>query len=583
MDNSSQHSLRQTIHLSLSSPSRTAIDTSLTSHYSFVLGDLNFRTDLTLLPHDEHDDNGDDAKTKIVTQDEETHKQAVQTMVQNKDWDTLNQADELRHVLRQKACLVGYQTLPCNFPPTFKLERQVGYKYVDKRRPSYTDRVLFKSGHQLEHGVVPLIYEPIDTFATSDHKPIRAAFALDLNPPFRVRPRTVRTQSIRNLQQLSHNDEANNDSSNVPSRTFQQWLQYMLSCRCLCAARKFRIDGQRNAAAPDPNVVDLGHGQGLGLSKGDELQLFVSKINVVLSKSETTNNATAAVTSALGGVGPLSSAPPNPYLLLMTQPEEAIRQSTWKRSRRFQRFIRYLMGKPLPDKGRTRNGWPCSTTQTATYTASWMEEEIHCHVSTHTANGASIDLSGSLLFLTVMDQGATEDSILGSFAFNLATLLKQSTENKNVMFSHRNIRQSVFSSGIMMHPPPDSDPMEPRQARKGTGRMSVFSTMFGGKSGNSTRDFFATPPDQQGQPHDTSEEHYEDDPFTTVEINEPLWKGGIEVGRISCNIEAWWVDETTANAARFADTRQPDSRSGRIGGRHSDAAFRRTIVRASPR
>lgn len=65
--------------------------------------------------------------------------------------------------------------------PTFKLEREEGYKYKAQRTPSYTDRILWRTGDKLEKKIKALAYEPIDNYATSDHKPIRGAFEIELN------------------------------------------------------------------------------------------------------------------------------------------------------------------------------------------------------------------------------------------------------------------------------------------------------------------------------------------------------------------------------------------------------------------
>jgi len=158
-------------------------DCTLTAHYSFVMGDLNFRTELP-----NHAD-----------LEEEEHKQIVRDMTARKDWKALNEIDELARALRNKECLVGFQTPLCNFPPTFKVERQPGYAYIDKRRPSYTDRILWKTGHGLSDNVKPMVYEPIDDFASSDHKPIRAAFKVMLNRPLKMRPMLARRRSVINL------------------------------------------------------------------------------------------------------------------------------------------------------------------------------------------------------------------------------------------------------------------------------------------------------------------------------------------------------------------------------------------------
>ena len=110
-------------------------------------------------------------------------------VVEAQDWETLNKADELHKALEEQSCLAGFQTLPCNFPPTFKVERGPGYVYKKNRTPSYTDRILWKSGNLLSSSINPLSYEPINDFITSDHKPIRGAFDIQLNESLSL-PRT---------------------------------------------------------------------------------------------------------------------------------------------------------------------------------------------------------------------------------------------------------------------------------------------------------------------------------------------------------------------------------------------------------
>ena len=46
---------------------------------------------------------------------------------------------------------------------------------------SYTDRILFASAEHMRDKLKPLDYEPCPGFASSDHKPIRGAFAIELN------------------------------------------------------------------------------------------------------------------------------------------------------------------------------------------------------------------------------------------------------------------------------------------------------------------------------------------------------------------------------------------------------------------
>jgi hypothetical protein len=154
-----------------SSVSSLRCDASISSHFMFVTGDLNFRT---RLPNTEP---GSPEHVKL------THQLAY-----DNNYATLGKYDELSHALQRKDCLVGFQTPVCNFPPTFKVERQEGYKYKDNRSPSYTDRILYLGADQLGEKINVLGYEPIDSFSTSDHKPIRGAFEVELNQKLKWRP-----------------------------------------------------------------------------------------------------------------------------------------------------------------------------------------------------------------------------------------------------------------------------------------------------------------------------------------------------------------------------------------------------------
>jgi len=146
-------------------------DASMTSHFMFVMGDLNFRT---RLPDYE------------IGSDE--HIEEAHYLTEKKDWKTLNENDELSLALTNKKCLVGFSTPRCDFPPTFKVERRDGYSYIPKRSPSYTDRIVYKANHRLSEMINLQAYEPIDHFTTSDHKPIRGAFEIELNSTLRWRP-----------------------------------------------------------------------------------------------------------------------------------------------------------------------------------------------------------------------------------------------------------------------------------------------------------------------------------------------------------------------------------------------------------
>jgi hypothetical protein len=146
-------------------------DASLASHFMIAMGDLNFRTKLP----------GYEAGSP-------QHVMAAHKLVENKDWVTLNTHDELSQALRRKDCFAGFSTPPCYFPPTFKVQRQAGYEYNEIRSPSYTDRILYRATHRLSKNIKPMVYEPVDDFTSSDHKPIRGAFEIELNPKLKWRP-----------------------------------------------------------------------------------------------------------------------------------------------------------------------------------------------------------------------------------------------------------------------------------------------------------------------------------------------------------------------------------------------------------
>lgn len=155
-------------------PSRGFYDATVLSHHSFVCGDLNFRVSL---PGGTPGGVG----TLWEGKSKDEHRRKVRQMVEDERWDALNVADELHHALRVGDCLTGFKTPECRFNPTFKVERKEGFHYKSNRTPSYTDRILWKSVYGLENHVRPLAYGPIASFSSSDHKPMRGAFAVKLN------------------------------------------------------------------------------------------------------------------------------------------------------------------------------------------------------------------------------------------------------------------------------------------------------------------------------------------------------------------------------------------------------------------
>jgi len=187
-------------------------DVSMTSHFTFAMGDLNFRT---RLPHYE------------IGSDE--HLKAAHILAEKEDWETLNEHDELLLALQNKDCLVGFLTPRCDFPPTFKVERKDGYSYISKRSPSYTDRILYKANHNMSEMITLQSYGPIDHFTTSDHKPIRGAYEIQLNKRLKSRPLLTNGSSsfIRDIKTVGIRKSIVDFSAKVKAR--QEHLHFSFS------------------------------------------------------------------------------------------------------------------------------------------------------------------------------------------------------------------------------------------------------------------------------------------------------------------------------------------------------------------
>ena len=126
-------------------PNLSFLDATVISHHMFVCGDLNYRTRLGdgklkkkskskrgLKAGGTADkDPGDGCDTNG------SHFEQAKALVEAEDWKTLNDGDELKMALDKKHCLCEFNTLPCYFPPTFKVARCEGYQYNEKRTPRY--------------------------------------------------------------------------------------------------------------------------------------------------------------------------------------------------------------------------------------------------------------------------------------------------------------------------------------------------------------------------------------------------------------------------------------------------------------
>jgi len=217
-------------------------DASQSSHFTFAMGDLNYRT-----------------KLADVAVGSDRHIQFSHALVERRDWRTLNQYDELRKSLNKQSCLAGFQTAYCNFPPTFKVGRQPGCSYNPKRSPSYTDRVLFKAADKLDSATKLLLYEPVVGFNTSDHKPIRSGFSIRLN-------KEVRWKSTAELLLADDEDmfmSVNNFGAIVPETTKgtidgdrETMHLFITNIECLIDPESYdHLRKQEKADLPNPKLL----------------------------------------------------------------------------------------------------------------------------------------------------------------------------------------------------------------------------------------------------------------------------------------------------------------------------------------
>jgi len=150
-------------------PNHQMHDATIISHHMFVCGDLNYRIKFgeeaakkkklrftsNLLTGSSYTSRKDkaspspksspppvvdeptdvDERKSAANPANGTHYALATLLVEAEDWKTLNDGDELAMALKKKECLAGFKTLPCNFPPTFKVARGEGYQYNEKRTP----------------------------------------------------------------------------------------------------------------------------------------------------------------------------------------------------------------------------------------------------------------------------------------------------------------------------------------------------------------------------------------------------------------------------------------------------------------
>ncbi len=334
-------------------------DASQSSHFTFAMGDLNYRTKLT-----------------DVAVGSDRHIQFSHNIVERRDWRILNQYDELTKTLSKKLVLSGFKTAYCNFPPTFKVDRQHGYLYNPKRSPSYTDRILFKNSDRLDAATKLLLYEPIEGFTSSDHKPIRSGFSIRLN-------RELRWKSTAEL--LLAAEDKNNSLDDLDE--------------IIPNTSKGNIDADR-----------------------ETMHFFITNIECVINPSNYDQIRRQDKAEL-----------PNPKLLFLANPSEAVVLHDYSGKKR--RFGLGGLGKALKDnpnpsestKKTKDSKYPSTPSSKETMRPIWKDEHVYFALQTHTEHGRPIDFTGAQLHFSLVDT-KNGNSVIGAHCLNLAHLLIRSRE-----------------------------------------------------------------------------------------------------------------------------------------------------------
>ena len=110
---------------------------------------------------------------------------------------------------------------PPTFPPTFKVERGSPnpQHYQTKRIPSWCDRILWTSNtNRSAHRISCDSFDSVPNSTTSDHKPVRAIFSIQLDAP----PQTLHYNTTTNNNIATHSNSKTEAAAVVTHRKMQR-------------------------------------------------------------------------------------------------------------------------------------------------------------------------------------------------------------------------------------------------------------------------------------------------------------------------------------------------------------------------
>jgi len=167
----------------------------------FWMGDLNYRIDPYRFGMWEKMGLKKYEDGKLPKSGTPEHKEVwdkIQELIADENWEELFKHDELREELVCKRVLCGFEEGVPTFPPTFKVQKKKGLEkiwaeksltpaenplfWTEQRWPSYTDRVLWHSHPTRLGDVTQLELTNVPDVITSDHKPVKSSFSVQLSP-----------------------------------------------------------------------------------------------------------------------------------------------------------------------------------------------------------------------------------------------------------------------------------------------------------------------------------------------------------------------------------------------------------------
>jgi len=225
--------------------------------------------------------------------------------------------------------------------------------------------------------------------------------------------------------------------------------------------------------------------------------------------------------------------------VLVSYPKEALKQEQpwWSKALRKARLSSRPATNFVNADGTTSMsafGYPRSSVKKTTFEADWEDEEIHCVVRTHDAHGATLNLAGAMLGITMVDNAKSDEyPVIGTFCFNLANLIQKCHQQ------HESLQQRRVARSLLL---------QQQQTSNGGGSSGELQSPNRGEGRRGSLLGFLTY--SYNRTDSRMEESEDFDPVVSVSIDERLLKNGRQVGRIKCELEAWYMSEETARKTR---------------------------------